>query len=676
MAFFVVAACAGAPAAAAAPVGDFKLHDYLGQAHCLSDHAGSKLVVIAFLGTDCPLANRYADRLVELARQYGRRGVAFVGIDSNQQDSLAQLAHLARLHHIDFPLLKDPGNAIADRLGARRTPEVFVLDAARVVRYRGRVDDQYGVGYARLAPTRRDLAAALDELLAGRCVSRPVTESSGCYIGRVQRASPRGEVTYARQVAHILQRRCVACHRGGGIAPFALTSYHDAAGWAETIREVVADRRMPPWDANPKYGRFADDPSLSEEERQLLDRWVANGVPEGDPRDLPEPPRFAEGWRIRRPDVVIQMPQAFTVPARGTLPYKYFTVDPGFHEDRWIQASEVRPGNPSVVHHVVVIVQPPGAPSPERHGGIGDPVAVGAPGAPPMTFPEGTARLVPAGSKLVFQMHYTPNGVAQSDWTSVGLVFADPRTVRRAMKADMAINFKFRIPARAADYRADAAYGFRQDSILYALYPHMHLRGKSFRMTAVFPDRRREVLLDVPRYRFDWQNRYALAEPKAIPEGTILLCEAHFDNSADNLSNPNPDVAVGFGEQTWDEMLVGYFDMALAYQDLRDGVPQVKALTDGRREVLFRYKAPPGTKVVYLAGEFNCWKPTTHRMDGPDESGRFTTRLQLKPGRYEYKYVLEGKTWRHDPGNPQQAGYFNNSVLWVPGPAGPGGGPK
>ena len=415
--------------AADQPIADFKLNDYQGKEHSLGDYAKAKLVVVAFIGADCPVANRYADRLAELAKDYEPRGVAFLAIDSNQQDSLPQLAHLAKIHRIEFPLLKDPGNVIADRFGAKRTPEVVLLDEARMVRYRGRVDDQYGVGFMRPAAKDRDLVQAMDQLLAGKAVSKPVTEVSGCFIGRVQREAPHGDITYSNQIARLVQSRCVNCHRTGGIAPFALTSYQDAAAWAETIGEVVHARRMPPWDASPKVGKFADDPSLSEAEIKLIEQWVENGVPEGNPKELPKPVQFADGWRIPKPDLILTMPKMYRVQAKGVLPYQYFTVDPGFKEDKWIRASEVRPGNPSVVHHVVVIVQAPGAPAPELTGGIGDPVAIGAPGTAPLSFPEGTARYVPAGSKLVFQIHYTPNGVEQIDRTSVGLVFADPKKV-------------------------------------------------------------------------------------------------------------------------------------------------------------------------------------------------------------------------------------------------------
>ncbi len=648
-------------------IADFKLNDFQGREHALADFAKAKLVVVAFIGVDCPLANRYSERLAELAKEYESKGVAILAIDSNQQDSLPELAHFAKVHKIDFPLLKDPGNAIADRFGAKRTPEVFVLDAARTIRYQGRVDDQYGIGYQQPAPKERDLVQALDELLAGKVVSRPLTETSGCFIGKVKREAPRGDITYSNQISRLIQSHCLSCHRTDGIAPFSLTSYQNVAAWAETIGEVVHARRMPPWDASPKVGKFADDPSLSEAEVKLIEQWVENGVPEGDPKNLPKPVSFADGWRIPKPDLILTMPKMFRVPAKGVLPYQYFTVDPGFKEDKWVRASEVRPGNPSVVHHVVVIVQPPGSPPPELRGGIGDPVAVGAPGTAPLNFPAGTARYVPAGSKLVFQIHYTPNGVEQIDRTSVGLVFADPNKTERAMKADMAINIKFRIPPGDSSYPVSADYRFGQDSILYALFPHMHLRGKSFRIEAVYPDGKRELLLVVPHYRFDWQNRYALAEPLRVPEGTVLHCEAHFDNSVMNLSNPDPKAEVRFGEQTWNEMLVGYFDLALTDQDLRLGPPKVKVLVNDQYEVEFHYQAKPGTKTVYLAGEFNKWKTTEHKMDGPDAQNRFTTKQVLEAGKHEYKFMVDGKTWRNDPGNPQQTGIYNNSLLVLPG---------
>jgi hypothetical protein len=601
-----------------------------------------------------------------MAREFGPKGVAFLGIDANEQDGITQIAHLAREHHIEFPILKDVGNAVADQLGAQRTPEVFVLDEKRVVRYWGRVDDQYGVGYSRPRLTRRDLAVALEELLAGKPVSQPVGHPEGCFIGRVRRDAGKRDVTYSKQVARILQARCVSCHRTGSIGPFVLTSYKDAAGWAATIREVIEQERMPPWRADPKYGVFANDARLPDREKKLIYEWIDHGCPEGDPKDLPKPISFVEGWRIPKPDLILSMPEPFTVPATGEVPYQYFAVDPGFKKDKWVKASEGQPGNRSVVHHMIVFVQPPGSQPLSETGGFGGQfLAGGVPGLPPMILDEGDARFIPAGSKLVFQMHYTPNGTEQKDQSRVGLVFAEPKSVVRELKSDMALNFKFQIPPGAHHYPVEAEFRFRQDSLLYSLMPHMHLRGKSFRFEAVYPDQKREILLDVPHYSFDWQNQYVLAKPKLMPEGTVLHCVAHFDNSKDNLSNPNPKETVTWGDQTWQEMMVGYIVSSLAYQDLRPGPPKVKAVAGGDYEVQFQYPAPSATKSVHLAGTFNDWKTDAHKMDGPNGDSAFTTKLKLKAGRYEYKFVLDGHIWKADPANRQQAGFYNNSVVTV-----------
>jgi peroxiredoxin len=654
----------GSPPAATPEGGPvaFKLQDFRGAWHRIDDVRERKTVVIAFLGVDCPLASLYAPRLAELARGYEKKGVAFFGVDANQQDAPSALSRFAQEHDLPFPFLKDVGNELADRLGVDRTPEVFVLDSGRVVRYRGRVDDQYGFGVHRPAPTHRDLAAALDELLAGQPVATPRTEAVGCRIGRIAKAKGSGAVTYSRQVARILRDRCVACHREGEIAPFSLATYSQAAGWAGMIDEVVQAGRMPPWHASPEYGSFANEARLSAEEKRTIAAWVAGGAPEGDPHDLPEPTHYVEGWRIPAPDLVIALPRAVKIPAEGTMPYQNFVVDPKLKTDAWVKASQVRPGNPSVVHHLVVFVLPPGS----RDEVKVDFLAGYAPGMPPRMLPEGTARLIPAGSRLMFQVHYTPRGIPQTDRSEIGLVFADPKTVRKEMTAIAAINMKLSIPPGAADFAAEARHRFDQDTILYSLLPHMHLRGKSFRFEAVSPDGRREVLLDVPRYEFDWQNVYVLSRPKLMPEGSVLRCLARYDNSAGNLSNPDPKATVTWGEQTRDEMLVGYVEVAPADQDLSLAGPTTRTLDDGRHEVTFRYHPPAGTKAVYLAGTFNDWKPTALKMDGPDDSGAYQAKLVLKPGTHEYKYVLDGTRWRQDPSNLNRGGgYYHNSVVEV-----------
>ncbi len=639
---------------------DFKLQDFRGAWHQLDEVKDRKFVVLAFLGTECPLANQYAPRLAELARSYEKKGVVFFGVDSNPQDAPSELARFAKDCDLPFAFLKDVGNELADRLGVERTPEVFVLDADRVVRYRGRVDDQFGLGIHRPAPTRRDLAAALDDLVAGRAVATSRTEPVGCKIGRVSKATGDIKITYAKHVARILRDRCVACHRAGEIGPFSLTTYKQAAGWASMMDEVVQGGRMPPWHASAEFGSFSNDARLTPEEKHTIAAWVAAGTPEGDPSDLPEPAKYVEGWRIPAPDLRISLPKTVKIPAEGTMPYENFMVDPKLKTDVWVRASQVRPGNPSVVHHLVVFVIPPDQ---KGHEGKIDFLAAYAPGMPPRIMPDGVAKLVPAGSKLMFQVHYTPKGSPQTDRSEIGLTFADPRSIRKEMTAISAINMGLEIPAGAPDFAVTADHRFGQDTLVYSLLPHMHLRGKAFRFEATYPDGKREVLLDVPRYEFEWQNVYVLSEPKLMPEGTVLHCLARYDNSSGNPSNPDPTRTVKWGEQTHDEMLVGYVEVALADQDLSLGDPTSRKLDDGRYEVTFRYRPPTGTKAVYLAGEFNEWKPADLKMDGPDDTGHFQFKQTLPAGRHEYKYVLEGTKWRHDPGNPRQAGDYHNSVV-------------
>jgi peroxiredoxin len=668
----VIAFLAGAALAdgAKSPIGmkinEFTLQDYLGAKHALTNWRDQKAIVIAFLGVECPLARQYGSRLSELAAKYQTQGVAFVGIDSNQQDSLAEIAHFAREHKIEFPILKDPGNAVADQCSAQRTPEVFVVDSRRVVRYWGRIDDQYGVGYARSAATHNFLADALDDLLADRPVRQPAHEPVGCFIGRVQRTVPSGEITYTKHIASILHQRCVWCHRTGEVAPFALTAYDEVAAWAETVREVIGDGRMPPWHANPSHGKFLNDFRLPDAEKELINTWVNNGCPQGNPADLPKlTPFFAEGWRIPQPEVVYRMPQPFSVPARGVVEYQHFTIDPGFTEDKWVKAAELRPGNRAVTHHLIAFFHPPGSEKFEPIEPLYNSIVGFAPGLPPSIYPEGTYRRIPAGSKIIIQAHYTPNGTPQTDQSELGLVFADPQTVRSEMTVAAALNWMFRIPAGTSDHRVEATHKFDQDTLLWALTPHMHLRGKSFRFVASYPDGRDEILLDVPRYDFNWQNSYALVEPKLMPAGTTIRCTAAYDNSADNLANPNPSAAVMWGDQTWQEMMIGSLAVSLADQDLSLGLPKMNRLQDGQYAVTFNYKPATNPDAVYLAGNFNDWQPTGLRMGGPDAEGRFTTQLTLKPGLYEYKFVINGTSWRPDPGNPTQVGYFRNSQLRV-----------
>ncbi|WP_339908464.1 redoxin domain-containing protein [Symmachiella dynata] len=548
----------GAESAPAKSVEDFKLRSHLGREWSLSDFADKKVVVITFLGTECPLAKLYGPRLTELQQQFADQSVAFIGINSNTQDSNTELSNYAERYKIRFPLLKDVGNHVADAMQAERTPEVFVLDKDRKVRYHGRIDNQYGVGVSRDTVQRHHVAVAVEELLAGKPVSLPKTKPVGCYIGRVKKSKPTGDITYSNHIAAIFNKRCVECHRDGEIAPFPLTSYDDVIGWEETIVEVIEDQRMPPWFANPAHGEFRNDARLSKEEKSLIYKWVKNGMPEGDPAELPDPPKFTEGWRIPKPDQVFHMrEEPFTVPAQGVVDYQYFVVETGWDEDKYIYAAEARPDNTSVVHHILVYIIPPG----EREQTDARDVLVGyAPGSTPVQLRDGIALKVPAGSRLLFQMHYTPNGYEQHDRSYAGVCFIDKKDVTKLRKGRLAINTRFRIPPNTDNHSVTAEYEFHRDESLLAMTPHMHLRGKSFRYEAIYPDGKKEVLLDVPKYDFNWQLKYILDKPKRIPKGTTIHCTALFDNSKNNPANPDPDKKVRWGDQSWEEMMIGFFD--------------------------------------------------------------------------------------------------------------------
>ncbi len=553
----------------------FAAHDCDGKEYKLADFADSKLVVVAFMGTECPLAKLYGPRLADLAKEFKDRGVTLIAVDSNQQDSIAEIEHYARRHGMHFPVLKDVNNVIADQFGAIRTPEMFVLDADRVIRYWGRVDDQFGfqgngIAYQREEPKRRDLAVALEELLAGKPVSEPVTLAQGCHIGRVKKPVADSDVTFTKDIAAIFNNNCVECHREGQIGPFPMTTYEQCVGWAEMLREVINERRMPPWHADPAVGHFSNDARLTDREKELVNTWVDNGAPEGDPKDLPAPPVFSEGWQIPEPEEVLYMAdQPYEVAASGTIEYQRFVVDPGWTEDKWIQAMECVPGNPAVVHHIIVYLVPPGVTPSGQAGRLrSNWLGAYAPGLRTLPLPEGYARYVQKGSKLLFEMHYTANGSVQKDRSYAGFVFADPKTVKKEVAVQNAANFTFKIPAHDPHHKVEADYTFRQNGLLMSVSPHMHLRGKDFLYELVYPDGKKESVLWIPAYDFGWQTTYELAEPKYVPRGTRLHCVAHFDNSEDNLANPAPDEEVGWGEQTWEEMMFGWFEMALADQDL------------------------------------------------------------------------------------------------------------
>ncbi len=556
-----------------------------------------KAVVLVFTGNACPVSDVYAPRLAELAGKYEPEGVVFLAINANAHESPEDAAKHARELGITFPVLKDPEGLVADLALAMKTPEVVVVDGRGTIRYRGAIDDQYVVGKRKTRAEKHYLADALDAIVAGKPVAVAATEVSGCPIEReeVKVATPNvarvrapkaevasaraeiekkegpvevGKVTYAEDVAAILQAKCQNCHRPGQSAPFPLLSYDDARGKAASIALVVDERRMPPWHADPRHGQFANDRSLSPKQRATLLAWVEQGTPPGDASKMPPPAKFVDGWSIGVPDLVIEMPKPYTVPAQGVVDYVFIRVPTNFKEDRWIQAAEAVPGDRSVVHHIVAYVLTKDSRRPDENHLCGY-----APGDMPSIYPPGIAKKIPAGAEILLQLHYTPNGKIRTDRSKVGLVFAKAPVEHEAHTMGI-INPKFsprrgrfageperiEIPAGDPNFEIDATFTFPKDVVLLAFMPHMHLRGKDFKYTIVPEGGTAEVGLSVPAYDFGWQSYYHLAKPRLLRAGSRIDCVAHYDNSKDNPANPDPTKAVSWGDQTFEEMMIGYID--------------------------------------------------------------------------------------------------------------------
>jgi hypothetical protein len=369
-------------------------------------------------------------------------------------------------------------------------------------------------------------------------------------------------ITYSKQVARIIQDRCQTCHHKGTAAPFSLLTYEDAVKRSGTIREALVDKRMPPWHADPRYGHFSNDRRLPKEELETLLAWLDNGMDLGDKSELPPSRTYADGWVIGKPDVIFELPEEQTVPAKGVVDYQYFVSPTNFKEDVWIQAAEARPGNRAVVHHIIVSFRDPKSKTRQGGRGFGDGFIVGtAPGDMPMILRPGVARRIPAGAELVWQMHYTPNGKEAKDRSQVGFVFYRGKEPPKWNAQTRGVsNNGFVIPPGAASHPVESEWVVPRDTLLLSFMPHMHLRGKDFEYRAEYPDGRKEVVLSVPRYDFNWQTSYRLAEPVRLPKGTKMHCFAHFDNSTGNPANPDPKKEVTWGDQTWEEMMIGWMD--------------------------------------------------------------------------------------------------------------------
>lgn len=548
--------------AAPEAVANFSLFDHRGQRHELH-RANAKVVVLFVAGNGCPIVRQSISKVRSLRGKFADKGVVFWMLNANSQDDQESIAQEAQEYSVgSVPILKDELQLVARSLGVTRTAEVIAINARDwTVIYRGAIDDQLTEGAKKPQPTTKYLEAALGEFFAGKPITVAKAPVKGCLIKFDEADSTQGPaVSYSKVIAPLLQQKCVGCHSPGNIGPFAMSTHKKVKGWSEMIREVVLARRMPPWHADPHFGKFSNDRSLTGDEMKQLLRWIEQGCPKDDGEDpLAVARPAAPKWDLGEPDLIAPLPKPQTIPATGVLQYRYVDGDFVMPHDAWLRAFVVRPDNRRVVHHVIVRVRYP-------EGAKGRPeeevfLTSWAPGNTSPESPAGTGKFLPKGARFNFELHYNTVGKAETDRSELGLYLAK-EPPQRLLETRTAENRDFSIPPGEADSRTFAMYPFRRDTLIYDLIPHMHLRGSWFKYEALYPDGKKETLLSVPNYDFNWQTEYRLEQPKRVPAGTWLLCTGGFDNSTRNPNNPDPTKRVKHGLQSFEEMFMGFMNVA------------------------------------------------------------------------------------------------------------------
>jgi len=538
--------------------------------------------VLVFYSPECPISNSYSPTLAILVDSFAAKPVKWVGVCVDPDLSDAEVETHARDFGLKLAVARDRHGSFARKIGAKMTPEAFLIDARGRIRYHGRIDDQFVARRVRnAAPSGSELKDAITAVLAGNEVKEPYVAAVGCPLPEVVAVLARP--TYCKDVAPILQKNCQECHRPAQVGPFALASYEQARKRATDIATVVDDRSMPPWKASPHVGvAFKDARTLSGHDVATLVAWAEAGAPEGDRADLPQPAVFADDWQLGTPDLVIDTGTDYPVPANGEDIYRCFVVPTNLDKDMYVSAIEYRPGNRRVVHHILSYVDTSGkarerdqadpGPGYSCFGGPGEPIngdlGGWAPGNRPSQLPAGVGRSLPKKSDVIIQVHYHPSGKAETDRSQIGLCFAR-KPVKQTLHWNAAANFEMQLPPGASDIEIKASWEVPVDVVAYAVTPHMHLLGKDMMISLKYPDGRAQDLIKVDNWDFNWQYSYYFQEPIELPKGTRLLVTAHFDNSDSNPRNPNkPPKLVTWGEATTDEMCIGFLAMTKKGQDL------------------------------------------------------------------------------------------------------------
>ena len=543
-------------------IADLSFTDLAGKSYRLGELTQKQGLVIAMSSSTCPISKRYLPSLRMLEKELAAQGLSLLIVNAMAGEKPTEIREQLKSAGLTSPYFHDQDGMLAKALGARTTAEVFLLDTRRTLRYRGALDDQYGVDYSRERPTRRYLAEAIGEMLAHRPILIAATTAPGCELDLKPNAGPATAVTYHRDVARILQQNCVRCHHDQGIAPFPLDDLASVKDHAKTIKRVLAEGTMPPWfAAAPKDGGsspFANDCSLASKDKSDLLAWIdSKDRPLGNAAEAPAPLKFDGEWSIGKPDAIIPLSKAYTVKASGVMPYQTDVVTTDFAEDKWVKAYEIIPTARDVVHHVIVMAHAPGAKL--VGGGAENYWAIYVPGNSARIFDDGIARKLPAGARISFQIHYTPSGKPVQERMRLGLIFAQ-EPPRMEIRTVGVAQHKLLIPPNEANHIETKTQAVPVDLAVTNLLPHMHVRGKAFRYELIYPDKHVETLLDIPHYDFNWQLRYDFKQPKVFPKGSALRITAAFDNSTGNRANPDPSKVVKWGQQTYDEMMIGYLE--------------------------------------------------------------------------------------------------------------------
>lgn len=588
---------------------NLKFEDEKGAGFSLHDWAGKKAIVVVFLSFDCPVSNSYCQPLADLAKEYGKHGVAVLGLTPNLDETRAQVAKHAKDFDLSFPVFRDDRLAAAQAFEADVTPEAFVLDGDFVLRYRGRIDSTWSERLKKHNnPVRHDVKQVLGEMLSGRPVAVSAMAPIGCSIDRDPRpASSDGPVTYFRDVLPILQERCQSCHRPGESGPFSLLTYKQAVNWAADIKAYTQIRQMPPFKIAEGVA-FLNDRRMTDKEIATLAAWVDGGTPAGDPKAAPPERKFVEGWKLGEPDLILRGSDEFVLGPNGKDLFRVFVLPTNLKEDSYVRAVEVRPANARVVHHALLFIDTTGQgrkleaqaaqqaaaaakkaadPIQNEHAakesawdrGPGYTVSMGvgfipqggllgwAPGQNPRFLPENSGILLPKNSDVVMQIHYHRNGRVEKDTTQVGIYLAKKPIDRNFAGSVMAgragdglLGRFFAIPAGAERFELKGDTWAQKDFNLYTVMPHMHMLGKEIKVTMTPPAGKEETLLAIKAWDYNWQETYYLKDPIRVKAGTRFHVEAVYDNSAKNPMNPfNPPRIVTFGEQTFNEMCFVFF---------------------------------------------------------------------------------------------------------------------